>query len=291
MRVLICLFGVGLTFATTSFAWSSWVGVLEDWPISPASTTKQSTGRPAEIKYETRIRPLFIRTDQKPWLAAPRPGDAEPVAPLPKAFSWDVCFSGRSEGQLTGNLVADGMPTTSPPYILRSEDRAPWRTRRALEHAGWLATPVYKPILLLSSLNSSCKDHEKWRRAGAEKANKHIPAMTAELRKIFSVANPGTSQYQFEDQKVKVVQTWVSPKNGLFAAVRTIPKSTDVETFQISATGVVSYQGRNMIFIDAGDFDGDGAAELLFRRHGNKKDVYMLFAKGVMVAESIWDYP
>lgn len=290
MRIQICLLCAGLTIATTSFAWGSWVGVLEDWPISPVIPEKAASGRHAEIKYEPRIRPLFFRSDQKQWQAAPRPGEAEPIAPLPKALSWDVCFSGRSEGQLTGNLVAEGMPTTSPPYILRPEDHAPWRTRRALEYAGWLAVPVYKPILLLSSLNSNCKDNEKWRRSGSGKLQKLIPTMIAELRKSFLAANPGTVQYQFDDKNVKLSQSWVSPKHGMFAAVKTIPKSTDMETFQISASGELTYKARNMIFIDAGDFDGDGATELLFRRHGNKKDVYMLFAKGVMVAESIWDY-
>ena len=46
-----------------------------------------------------------------------------------------------------------------------------------------------------------------------------------------------------------------------------------------------------MKFVDAGDFDGDGASEMIFKRHGDKKDVYSLFTKGTMVAESIWDYP
>jgi hypothetical protein len=290
MRILGCLLFTVFIFSTTSFAWSSWVGVLEDWPINPSVPQAGGAGRRVALKYENRIRPLFIRNDQKQWQAAPRPGEAEPIAVLPKAFSWDVCFSGRSEGQLTGNLVVEGMPSTSPPYVLRPEDRAPWRTRRALDYAGWLGTPVYKPILLLSSLNSSCKDSEKWRRAGSETVKKNISVMTSELRKSFAAANPGTVQYEFDDKNVKVVQSWVSPKNGLFVSLKTVPKSPDVETFQVSRTGEVTYSGRNMIFIDAGDFDGDGVTELLFRRHGNKKDVYLLFTKGSKVAESIWDY-
>jgi hypothetical protein len=291
MRFSHLLVSCGLTFATSSFAWTSWVGVLEDWPLNQdVSPIEKGTRRP-EMKYESRIRPLFIRVDQQIWQAAPRPGDANPQAALPKAFSWDVCFTGRSEGQITGMLIADGIPTTAPPYVLRPEDRAPWRTRRSLDYAGWLPIPVYKPILLLSSLSSSCKDPEKWRRAGSEKIRNHTPKMLSELRKALSAGTPGTEGYQFADKDFKVFQAWVSPKHGQFAAMRIDPKANRVETFQVAANGDVAYLGHNMMLVDAGDFDGDGATELLFKRHANKKDVYSLFVKGAMVAESIWDYP
>jgi hypothetical protein len=46
-----------------------------------------------------------------------------------------------------------------------------------------------------------------------------------------------------------------------------------------------------MMLVDAGDFDGDGHSEVLFKRRGDKKDVYELYSKGKQVAESIWDYP
>jgi hypothetical protein len=272
---------------SSAFAWTSWVGVLEDWPV----TTDEKQEPSNSVQYEARVRPLFIRVDSQKWQAAPRPGEANPAAPLPKAFSWDVCFSGRGEGQLTAMLIADGMPTTTPPYILRSEDRAPWRTRRSSDYAGWLPTPVYKPILLMSSLNSSCKDPEKWKQAGAEKAKAKIPAMIATLREKFATAEPGFSPYEFNDKNVKVFRSWVSPKQGLYVALKTKIKDSPIETFRLSPDGLVSYLGRDMMLVDSGDFDGDGATELLFKRRAEKKDIYELIAKGERAAESIWDYP
>jgi len=279
-------------FSTKTFAWTSWVGVLEDWPLQNDSASEAGKSDPkAEPKYEPRVRPLFIRVDQTPWQAAPRPGDVKPVAVLPKAFSWDVCFSGRGEGQLTSMLIADGMPTTTPPYALRAEDRAPWRTRRSSDYAGWLPTPVYKPILLMSSLNSSCKDPEKWKQAGAEKARGKIPVMIESLRKDFASNDPGVAPYEFSDKDVKAFRSWTSPKQGTFVALRTKPKEQTIETFQISPQGEVTHLGRDMMLVDAGDFDGDGSTEILFKRRADKKDVYALFSKGSVVAESIWDYP
>ena len=275
-----------------SFAWTSWVGVLEDWPLQQEPARQKGKPDPkADAKYEPRIRPLFIRVDQTAWQAAPRPGDAKPVAALPKAFSWDVCFSGRGEGQLTAMLIADGMPTTTPPYVLRAEDRAPWRTRRSGDYAGWLPTPVYKPILLMSSLNSSCKDPDKWKQAGAEKVRNKIPGMIETLKKRFESNDPGINPYEFADKDVKVFRSWASPKQGVFVAVRTKPKDPTIETFQITPQGDVTHLGRDMMLVDAGDFDGDGFTEVLFKRRAEKKDVYDLLSKGSVVAQSVWDYP
>ncbi len=268
-------------------AWTSWVGVLEDWPLVSENSRDQNN----EVKYEPRVRPLFIRVDTQKWQAAPRPGDKNPAAPLPKAFSWDICFSGRGEGQLTAMLIADGMPTTTPPYILRSEDRAPWRTRRSSDYAGWLPTPVYKPILLMSSLNSSCKDPEKWKQAGGERARAKIPAMIAALRERFSVAEPGLLTYEFNDKDVKIFRSWASPKQGLYVALKTKVKESPIETFRLAQDGPITYLGRDMMLVDSGDFDGDGSTELLFKRRAEKQDIYELFAKGERAAVSIWDYP
>ena len=274
-------------FSGNSFAWTSWVGVLEDWPLA----NEQKQDPKAAIKYEARVRPLFIRVDQNKWQAAPRPGDDNPAAPLPKAFSWDVCFAGRGEGQLTAMLIADGMPTTTPPYILRPEDRAPWRTRRSLDYAGWFPTPVYKPILLMSSLNSSCKDPEKWKQAGAEKVRGQIPAMVATLKEKFSAAEPGFQAYEFNEKDVKVFRSWAAPRQGVYVALKTKVKDSPIETFRVSPDGAVSYLGRDMMLVDSGDFDGDGSTELLFKRRAEKKDVYELVSKGEITSASIWDYP
>jgi hypothetical protein len=242
-----------------------------------------------EPQYEARVRPLFIKVDHNKWQEAPRPGQENPSVPLPKAFSWDVCFSGRGEGQLTANLIADGMPTTTPPYILRPDDRAPWRTRRSADYAGWLPTPVYKPILLMSSLNSSCKDPEKWKQSGAEKARVKIPEMATLLRQ--TMTHSEHEAYEFADKDVKIFKTWGSPKQGTFAAIKTKPKENLTELFKISPDGKLAYLGRDMMLVDAGDFDGDGSTEILFKRRAEKRDIYELFVKGEKASESIWDYP
>lgn len=129
---------VSLGISQTSFAWTSWIGVLEDWPIQPQSNTanknpdakapdsQSKTDTKSAQEYEPRVRPLFLRIDKKPWQAAPKKTDKDSAVQLPKALSWDVCFTGRSEGQLTAMLTSSEQSSMTPPYMLRAEDRAPW---------------------------------------------------------------------------------------------------------------------------------------------------------------------
>lgn len=302
-----------ITTSQTSLAWTSWVGVLEDWPVAvEKSSDDKSVAQPdakeqiatkAEEKYEARVRPLFVRVDQKPWTNAPRTSDPSPIVPLPKAFSWDVCFSGRAEGQLTAMRSPDGVtvptsgatstpsPTPTPPYLLREEDRAPWRTRRSNDYSGWLPNPVYKPILLMSSLNTSCKDPEKWKQVGSEKVRGHIKSLLGELSKKLASESPELATYELTEKEAKIYRAWGSPKFGYYIALITRAKPRTMETFYVSPKTEVTYLGRDMMLVDAGDFDGDGASEVLFKRRAEKKDIYTLFSNGKIVAESVWDYP
>jgi hypothetical protein len=243
----------------------------------------------AKPDYEPRVRPLFIRVDKKPWQAAPKLNDKDPAVTLPKALSWDVCFSGRSEGHLTAMLTTNEQSTVAPPYLLRADDRAPWRTRRSTDYAGWMATPVYKPILLKSSLNSSCNDPHKWRQGGNEKARPHLKNLIAELRKKMASPQDSTDFYNFEDKDVRILRSWSSANSGLVVSIQTMAKPRRTETFRISKNSDVRYLGSDMMLIDAGDFDGDGSGELLFKRHIGKKDIYDLYSDSSHLAESIWE--
>lgn len=290
-----------LLSSTSSFAWTNWVGVLEDWPVESAekiSAENQSQDTSdsqlkQEIKtnqqYEARARPLFVRVDKNPWQAAPQPKDQNPSIALPKAFSWDICIAGRSDGQLTAMLSnIEGKPNT-PPYLLRADDRAPWRTKRSADYAGWLETPVYKPILLKSSLSSGCNDPQKWRQAGSEKSRPHLKKLISELNKKMAEPTNHTDFYQFNEKDVRIHRTWVSPKHGLIVALQTIPKSRKTETFRIMQNNEAHHLGSDMMLIDAGDFDGDGETEMLFKRHIDKKDIYDLYSDTKLLASSVWE--
>ena len=269
--------------ATSALAWTSWIGVLEDWPTKDAKKTDQP------VSYEARVRPLFVKIDHGFWQAAPKPGDKDPAAALPKSFSWDVCFSGRCEGSLTASM--NDVTPPSPPYALRAEDRAPWRTRRSLDYAGWISEPVYKPIILSSSLNSSCKDPEKWKMGPGDKARQHLAKMIEltddELAKqdLSLKLNPATA---------KVPKAWGTQKHGRFAVLKAktgAPSNKDISaTFYIGDKGP-QFIGFDALMIDAGDFDSDGVTEVIFKQRSEKKDTYTLYSKGVKITENVWVYP
>ena len=274
-----------LSFAITSTAnaWTSWIGTLEDWP------NKSSDKPEGTITYESRIRPLFYKKDNQPWKAAPRSNQVGAETVLPKAFSWDVCFGGRGEGSITGILEESKFGTPVPPYALRPEDRAPWRTRRSLDYAGWIQEPVYKPILLSSSMNSTCKDPEKWRGGPGDKSKPYLPAMLTLLDKQLAFNAVPTT---VSPSSVKIPHAWASPKQGRFAQLKasTVSGEPVSAVFYISTQGT-NFAGFNMALIDAGDFDGNGFSEVLFKQRGDKQDIYVLFENGEKIAETTWDYP
>lgn len=269
--------------AKTAHAWTSWIGVLEDWPTKDVHKADQP------VSYEARVRPLFVKMDHGFWQAAPKPGDKDPPATLPKSFSWDVCFSGRGEGSLTASMNDVAPP--SPPYALRAEDRAPWRTRRSLDYAGWISEPVYKPIILSSSLNSSCKDPEKWRMGTGDKARQHLARMIELTNDELKKQDPNV---KINAATAKVPKAWGTQKHGRFAVLRAktaTPGIKDVSaTFYITDKGP-QFIGFDALMIDAGDFDSDGVTEVIFKQRSEKKDIYSLYSKGVKITENVWVYP
>lgn len=266
--------------STNAFAWTSWIGVLEDWPV------KAKPELPVE--YESRVRPLFVKIDSGAWQSAPKAGSPSPVATLPKAFSWDVCFSGRGEGTVTAMLADNSASPSTPPYALREGDKAPWRTRRSNDYAGWIQEPVYKPIILSSALNSSCRDPEKWRSGPGDKARTHLAAMIQLTNTELAKIEPGAT---VQDSTAKIPRAWGTQKHGRFAVL----KAKNNQGKEVQATFFIGESGPNFIgfgamMVDAGDFDSDGVSEVVFKQKAEKKDIYALYHGGTKIAETFWDY-
>ena len=277
------MFALSFCVASQANAWTSWIGTLEDWPVPSSGDAK------ATVTYEARIRPLFYKIDGQKWKPAPKTNQPGNEVPLPKAISWDVCFGGRGEGSITAVLDEKNTNAAVPPYILRAEDHAPWRTRRSLDYAGWINEPVYKPILLSSSLNSTCKDPEKWRGGPGNKSQPYLPDMIALINKQLAFNPTPTTVIP---TSAKIPHAWASPKGGRFALIKanTAAGESISATFYIGDKGP-SFVGFNMPMIDAGDLDSAGTTKLVFKQRSEKQDIYALFIGGDKIAESVWDYP
>ncbi|MCX6126487.1 MAG: hypothetical protein NTV34_17265 [Proteobacteria bacterium] len=268
-----------LGFSNSVFAWTTWIGVVEDWPTKDPADSKQ-------IRYESRVRPLFVRVDQSAWQSAPQDELPRHNIKVPKTFSWDVCFSGRGEGALTTNMT-EPLPFTSvPPYTLRESENAPWRTRRSLDYSSSNLEPVYKPIVLSSSMNSSCKDPEKWKAGSSQKVNGQIQ----QLMTILSAKLDGE-----ETKKLlpltsgKIAKTWANKSHDRIAILKAKTANGEIVTgaFYLGAE-TPALIGVNTLMIDAGDFDSDGKVDVIFKQRNQKNDAYFLYNGGTKVVESVW---
>ena len=278
IRSIYCI-GLSLGFPNGVFAWTTWIGVVEDWPTKESANSKQ-------IRYESRVRPLFVRVDQGAWQAAPQDELPRHNIKVPKTFSWDVCFSGRGEGALTTNMT-EPLPFTSvPPYTLRESENAPWRTRRSLDYSSSNLEPVYKPIVLSSSMNSSCKDQEKWKAGSSDKANGQIQQLMTILTSKLDVVEtknllPLTSG--------KITKTWANKFRDRIAILKakTATGETVTGAFYVGAEAPALI-GINTLMIDAGDFDSDGKVDVIFKQRNKKNDAYFLYNGKTKVVESVW---
>ena len=61
--------------------------------------------------------------------------------------------------------------------------------------------------------------------------------------------------------------------------------------FIVDRSGAAKFLGSDLLLVDAGDYDGDGRTELVFRKSGYDYDGYVLFFDGfARSAEFGWSY-
>jgi hypothetical protein len=240
------------------------IGTLEDLPRDVSTQT-----------YEARVRPLFIRKGIEKWRAVTE-------GTIPSTIGWDACFHGRGEGGLT----SIGKPSANPvpPHILRDSDVPPWRTRRSLDFAGSVGLPVYRPIILSSSMTPSCKDPLRWRMVGSGK-------IKTDAKKLLSAVVLARPEMQAND--LKVAQLYQSKSGEQLVFIGPVKKlKTEAQqgndVFAVGANGEWTYLGSHLQFVDSGDFDSDGRTEIVMKKFGDQKEGYVLFVGSEPVAESSW---
>jgi hypothetical protein len=215
------------------------------------------------------VRPAFERT-----LTGWRQVDP---SSLPPHMNWTIAFDGRDLGKVESQAELRG-GLTSFQTILNSADAIPNVGSPSDQFAGLMANPtkVRRPLVAVSK--PYFQDPDGWRRT-------NLSAETGALvRKAFRHEFPHVNSCK--DEAV-VKRNWVFPDSALTlpVAYASNKHSFLVETslnagdcgyvddpndplsgpwFFVASDGVVRRIGSFMSLLDAGDYDNDGRAELVF---------------------------
>lgn len=215
------------------------------------------------------------------------------VKSFPAEVAWTVCSDGRSVGSLasknpesilyykdvgTHQISSDGsVPTVGKPSELFS---------------GWSGGLTYRPLVLSSRAN--CADPGGWRPAKPDAGE--MDGIKDYLRREYRV-----SAAKMSKAKVKANKSYGSQTRGAklvsltIAGAGVIPASGEddqtADAWFYVAGKEVRYLGSNMLLVDAGDYDGDGQEEAVFKVQRYNNDGYVLFHDGFkQKLEFSWGY-
>jgi hypothetical protein len=221
----------------------------------------------------------------------------------PKAMTWTVAFDGRNLGEITSQ--------TPPHFRFYSEigvgnitSRGPVPTvgQRSIEYAGFLGTPVYRPLVAVSKPNFS--DPEQWKPAQLS------PALIAAARKQFRNKFPKASNcknpeenilrpWNYRDEDVVITKGYSSKDGWSLLELKLTGNACDGNSqdafhgqwYVVGSSGEVRFLATDMWLVDAGDYDNSGKSELLFSIDGYNMGGYRLFYRDfTQSAEFLFHY-
>jgi hypothetical protein len=210
-----------------------------------------------------------------------------------KPFHWNVCFDGKRLGTLETQLHDGRMASELGVHRPSPGQETPSVGKPSREFGGWDDKPVQRPLVLTTT--GTCEDPDQWHRAVPPKT---VVALAAPMLRratsgIFRCNAAGESiPYDYLDSKIVVGRSYVSAKGDRIVTLsvnRDVLKPCPFEmieferpwmphSFAVRRGGEVVYLGSRMALVEAGDFDGDGKSELVFKFQLYDHDGYTLFS-------------
>lgn len=199
---------------------------------------------------------------------------------FPKAVSWNTCFDGRNLGSLRSQN-----PRSLSRYMdvglqdIEPDSKVPTVGDPSLLFSGFLHSPVYRPLVLNSQ--PYCKDSEVWKPYRPDAGE--IEDVYNYLKKKFKIAHRRSAKAKVEVNKSYKSQVDEATLISLtITGAKIVP---DADEFSENnsrlwcyiSRGEVRYLASEMLLLDAGDYDGDGQAEVIFKIEKYNYDGYALY--------------
>lgn len=290
MKTLVLLLAMVALLASPAGAEDLLVGVLEH----PQCNTDPVSA----------VRPLFRKQGQQ-WIALSSKEASRGISLAD--VSWNVAFDGRRLGS-----VKTVDPGFSSPYAwtyprdrllaLAPDQPVPAVANGQRLFGGWCDAPSNRPLVVVSQPNFL--DPQAWKRFEpdptlrgllfsqfAAVAGKADTCTNEESEKSSSWAYTASDLIMsagYQDRtKTKLISVALNPTRSQCDG----PPDTAWLTHWFMVTDSIRYLGENLSLVDAGDYDADGASELLFWFSGYNKDGYSLFYEGLQKrVDYQWSY-
>lgn len=235
------------------------------------------------------VRAMFKNQLGK-WQAYPHDCGAEAclsslVAHYPKQAIWTIAFDGKKLGS-----VATTMPTSFRYYSgigrleIKDQTSVPKVGQPTRAFADWDDNAYYRPLIAVSKPHFLDPDH--WKpsvpstdlveriKAQFKKSHPHCEC------KEFGDNTRPCKPMAYKDSAIKIGKSYGSQRNWRLVAIELSCGERFQSTSQLYAVSLTDelapaeIKGR---LVDAGDYDGDGKSELLFKTGGYNEGGYTLY--------------
>ena len=215
------------------------------------------------------------------------------VNSYPAEVAWTVCSDGRSAGSLTSkNPESVRSYKDVGTHQISSKGSVPTVGQPSELFSGWPGGRTYRPLVLSSG--TTCADPGVWRPAKPDAAD--LDAVRDYLRREHNVPAAKMSKAKVTPNKSYGSQTRGAKLVSVnIAGAEVIPASGEddqnMDVWFYVAGKEVRFLGSNMLLVDAGDYDGDGKEEAVFKVQRYNNDGYLLFHDGFKnKLEFSWSY-
>jgi hypothetical protein len=278
LRALLLCTAVALAGCTPPAATTSteiYLGVLEERPGSMEGESSRRVVRATFRKHGAEWRAL------------------DAASGAPNEMSWTIASRGADLGALTSRgPAATAMSADVGMQEIDADQTVPTVGERSAEFAGWAGAAVYRPLVAVSQPNFA--DPEAWtaRDLDAGETQRLIRAFRAQFPAASNCVSPEANvaaPWAYTDADIAhggalaSSQGWVVANATLTNYRCDGPPSMGEatpftsQTFTISPEGEVSAIGQGLTFVDAGDYDADGASELVFALSDYNRGGYTIF--------------
>jgi hypothetical protein len=238
-------------------------------------------------KFHVRVA---FRFEDGSWRAMPHEAaDQDALARIAAAFpsriSWTIALHGGKLGEVTSARPAVYSAYSEIGLENLTAGAHPPKVREgAADFATWMGVPRFRPLVAVSAPNY--RDPDNWTPL-EESILSSAEAIAAFRRQVALDVNcNGHSTRGYPDSAIKIVGQPLRSRTGdALIAMRPDPRLNRCEgpagdewqsVWFLAKGGKFQWIGNSLNIIDIGDYNGNGAAEVLFQYGGYNSDGYVL---------------